>query len=211
MRHCHGVRLMTQPSVPTAVILAAGGSTRMGRPKGLLRLAGRPVLLHHVQTMDRVVSRVVVVLGSEADRLDAVLPPSVTRILNRDWATTWPADSLRLALLEAGVIGRCLVLPVDTPPARTATLLALLRHPAPAVPVGPDGRRGHPVLVGPEEVQRIRAGAPPGGLRTLLSGAAEIPVEDPLVSLDFDDPEAWDRVARAWTASRGLAPVEGTS
>ena len=51
-----------------AVVLAAGGSTRMGRPKQLAELDGRPLLAHVLAAVDAApVDRVVVALGGAAD------------------------------------------------------------------------------------------------------------------------------------------------
>ena len=50
------------------VVLAAGGSTRMGRPKQLAELDGRPLLAHVLAAVDAApVDRVVVALGGAAD------------------------------------------------------------------------------------------------------------------------------------------------
>src|SRR5215211_8619664 len=49
------------------LVLAAGGSTRMGRPKQLAELAGRPLLAHVLAALDEApVDRVVVALGGAA-------------------------------------------------------------------------------------------------------------------------------------------------
>jgi len=50
------------------LVLAAGGSTRMGRPKQLAELDGRPLLAHVLAAVDAApVDRVVVALGGAAD------------------------------------------------------------------------------------------------------------------------------------------------
>src|SRR5215204_6268993 len=50
-----------------ALVLAAGGSTRMGRPKQLAELDGRPLLAHVLAALDEApVDRVVVALGGAA-------------------------------------------------------------------------------------------------------------------------------------------------
>ena len=50
------------------VVLAAGGSTRMGRPKQLAELDGRPLLAHVLAAVDAApVDRVLVALGGAAD------------------------------------------------------------------------------------------------------------------------------------------------
>jgi CTP:molybdopterin cytidylyltransferase MocA len=170
----------------------------MGRPKGLLPVQGRPLLVHHVEAFGKRAERVIVVLGSQAEAHRAVLPEGVATVVNEDWATTWPIDSLRLALARADVVGECWVTPVDTPPAALATLDALLQAGSPAVPISPGGHApGHPVLLDPALVLLIRRRPPAGGLRALLGAARRVPVGDPMVSDDFDDPAAW----AAWITS----------
>lgn len=57
-----------------AIVLAAGGSTRLGRPKQLLRYRGRPLLLNAVEPALRVAGAgVIVVVGAESLRLRTAL------------------------------------------------------------------------------------------------------------------------------------------
>src|SRR2546428_7737164 len=52
----------------SAIVLAAGTSSRMGSPKPLLTLGGRPLLERGLETgRDAAVGDIVVVLGHEAD------------------------------------------------------------------------------------------------------------------------------------------------
>src|SRR2546422_774666 len=54
----------------SAIVLAAGTSSRMGSPKPLLTLGGRPLLERVLETVrDAAVDDIVVVLGHEADRV----------------------------------------------------------------------------------------------------------------------------------------------
>lgn len=58
----------------TAVVLAAGAGTRMGRPKLLLPLEGKPLLAHVLGLVDRLpVDGRVLVLGAEADAIREAL------------------------------------------------------------------------------------------------------------------------------------------
>jgi len=73
-----------RPETAVAIVLAAGGSRRMGRDKLLLRVAGRPLLAHSLVAFEAcaVVDEVVVVLAATNAR--DVLPllaefPKVTR------------------------------------------------------------------------------------------------------------------------------------
>lgn len=174
-----------------AIVLCAGGSRRMGRPKGLLPLEGRPLVARHVDAFRPFADRIVVVLGARAEDHARVLPADVVLAYNPDWARSHPADSLRRAIVDADVRGVAWVTPVDVAPARPETLEALLASGAPAVPVDHRGRDGHPVLLDEALLARVAAGAPPGGLRALLGEARRVPVADPWVAEDFDDPAAW--------------------
>lgn len=75
----------------SGVILAAGGSTRMGRPKQLLPLAGRPLLQHVVDAiLGSRLDEVILVLGAHADEIrQALRVPDGERvrvIVNDGWA-----------------------------------------------------------------------------------------------------------------------------
>ena len=92
----------------SGVILAAGRSTRMGRPKLLLPLGGRCLLQHVVDAaLASRLDEVVLVLGSEAEELRAALElPKPQRVEIRvcDGASPQLSDSLRCGL--AGVSQR---------------------------------------------------------------------------------------------------------
>jgi len=77
-----------EPPRVAAVVLAAGSSTRMGRNKMLLDLGDRTVVRRAVQAViDAGVDRVVVVLGHEAERVEAELSGlPCTRVVNPEHA-----------------------------------------------------------------------------------------------------------------------------
>ena len=70
-----------------AIVLAAGGSSRMGAAKQLLELDGRPLIARAVDSvLGSQARRVVVVLGSDADRVGAAIAGRPVRtVLNPDW------------------------------------------------------------------------------------------------------------------------------
>ncbi|MDD1612464.1 MAG: nucleotidyltransferase family protein [Methylococcaceae bacterium] len=70
-----------------ALILAAGGSRRMGSPKQLLRWKGRTLLERAIDSAHRVLpERVIVVLGAHAEMIrDATDLASVNTIQNPAW------------------------------------------------------------------------------------------------------------------------------
>lgn len=84
----------------SALVLAAGRSARMGRTKQLLLLAGRPLLLHVVETALRSkVDEVVVVLGHDAREVQRALGSidGARFVVNSDYASG-QASSLRVGL-----------------------------------------------------------------------------------------------------------------
>jgi molybdenum cofactor cytidylyltransferase len=70
-----------------SVVLAAGGSTRFGSPKQLVRIAGRPLLHTAVTRASEVTGNaVIVVLGSHAAELAPLLRHSPgTVVVNHEW------------------------------------------------------------------------------------------------------------------------------
>ena len=193
----------------TGIVLAAGGSTRMGRTKALLPLRGRPVVAWHVERMAAWCDRIFVVVGAEEDAIRGALTGAVTIVHNEAWARTGQVDSLRLALDLAETDGDVIVTPVDVLPVETRTMEALIEAGAPAVPVGPEGRDGHPVLLDPEIVRRVREEVQAGGLRDLLGSARRVRVEDPYVAEDFDEREDWERLSALWSGQRARAAGSG--
>lgn len=173
------------------MILAAGGSRRMGQPKALLPWGDRTLLESHISALAEVAREVVVVEG-------AVHFPElpVETIANVDWESTWPADSLFLALRARPAAASVFVTPVDTIPATREILHALLGGET-AVPVDPSGTPGHPVMLSGPELALARAAAPEGGLRALLGAARRVRVSARWVSLDFNDPQSLAMARRA--------------
>lgn len=180
----------TLATAPSAVILCAGASRRMGTPKGLLDLGGVPLLRAHVDAFAAAGLDTTVVLGPHAAAHLAVLPAGTRVVLNLRWDRTEMADSAAMGLVDLGDV---LLTPVDAPPAAPETLRRLLAVEGTAVPAW-DGRDGHPV--------RLAAPHPPGRLDARLAGAVRVPVEDPDCVANLNRPEDWEAFVRAWTAKR---------
>lgn len=113
-----------------AVVLAAGGSTRLGRPKQLLELAGEPLVRRAARAAAEAgYAPVVVVVGAAAAEVGAALAGGPFAVAtNPDWSTG-VASSVRrgleaLAALRAGVDG-VLLTTCDQPLVEAAHLAAL--------------------------------------------------------------------------------------
>lgn len=179
----------------SAIILAAGYSSRMGALKPLLDLGGRTLLERATRTFAAIgIDDIVVVVGHRGDEVGAAAEACGART-----AANPRYDVGMYSSVQAGVAavpeGRSVfLLPVDCPLVRPETAgrvaRAAARHGAEvALPVY-DGASGHPPLLGPALRADILQTAPPGGLRELLSGRREPPlrvqVDDPGVAQDAD-------------------------
>lgn len=179
-----------------ALVLAAGAGTRMGRPKQLLPVGGRPMLQHAVDAAAAAgLGGPVVVLGHAAEEVAAalVLPPEARVVVNPRHAEG-QATSLAagLAALPGGAEA-ALVLLGDQPEVRPDAIRAVVagRRPGgpPMLRAAYRGRPGHPVLL--ERILWPAAGAlrGDGGGRVL---AARDPGALRLVEVGGDPPEDVD-------------------
>jgi CTP:molybdopterin cytidylyltransferase MocA len=172
---------------PAAIIIAAGGSTRMGEPKALLDLHGRSLIEAHIATLSLFCDPVIVVLGGAGEEIDRVLPPEVQRVWSPCWAETETKDSIALGLQTLAPDVIVLITPVDVPPAPSDVLELLLHSDLPAVPVD-EGQRGHPVVTIAGLALKDLQSHP---LHTHLTDATEVPVDWPDCTLGFNTPAEW--------------------
>jgi len=185
---------------PGLIILAAGGSTRMGRVKQLLPIAGTTLLRRAVETALATTFRpIVVVLGCEAEACRAEIASLPVEVaINSDWAEGL-GTSLRVGVetLEriAPEISGAMVLLPDQPTV-TAAWLEELRarwHPpeAPLVATNHEGHGGVPALLGREFFPELLALSGDGGARVVLANnrARAILLRPPQPVTDLDTPE----------------------
>jgi len=145
---------VTSPTDHVAsIILAAGASKRMGRPKMLLPYRSGTVLSSAVAPhLEAGAGSVIVVLGHRADevRSAAKLPadPRLVTVVNLDWAEGM-ASSIRRGLKECGEASAVLLALGDQPGVDVGRVKAVLAAWAAdvrlVVPVHGD-RASHPVL-----------------------------------------------------------------
>jgi CTP:molybdopterin cytidylyltransferase MocA len=198
-------------AVSVAVLPAAGASRRMGRPKLLLPVDGRPMVAWVVEALRAGGAGEIVLVtapGDEELRAWAVAS-GVRPALNPD-----PERGMLSTILEgiAALGGSAelarrgeilLVSPADLPGLRADTVATLLRRMtetgAPiAVPVH-NGKRGHPLAIAPRLIPEIDTLDPAVGLRQLRDRHAaeslEVEVADPGAVLDVDTPEDYERIS----------------
>ncbi len=143
------------------MVLAAGGSTRMGRPKMLLPLDGAPLVARAVwPLLEAGLSRVVVVVGAEADGVRAALPsdPAVVAVANPRWQAGM-ASSLRVGLAACAPADAVVVALGDQPSVTGAVVTRLLAAASggPLVVSTHEDRVVHPILFGRELFAELEA------------------------------------------------------
>jgi molybdenum cofactor cytidylyltransferase len=179
--------------VISGVVLAAGTSSRLGRPKQLLELGGRPLLQHVVDAAAASgLDEVVVVLGHESERIGSALelPPGTRIVVNHDYEAG-QATSLRAGLssMDSRTEAAAILLgdqPRLTPSAIRKVLDAFRASEAPIMRALWQGTPGHPVLLARSEWESVRKLGGDKGARDLIAASArtgvvemgEPPVED---------------------------------
>jgi nicotine blue oxidoreductase len=164
-------------TAPAGLLLAAGAGRRMGGPKALVELDGRPLLSRALQALrDGGCTPLLVVLGAAADQVRPLVPTDVTTVHAADWAEGMGA-SLRagLAAVSSLPVDAVLTHLVDLPgvgaPA-IARLVALASEgPAVLARAGYHGVPGHPVLLGRDHWAAVTDSAHgDAGARRYLAG-----------------------------------------
>jgi molybdenum cofactor cytidylyltransferase len=184
---------------PAAIILAAGESRRMGRPKAFLPLREGTFLTAIAATLGMRCSPVTAVFGFDAARLiPAARALGVAAIENPDYRLGM-LTSLQTGLrsIPAGTETVLFTL-VDHPAITASTIDALLKSPAPIAIPRFNNKRGHPVLIRRPIIDEfLREPASSKVRDTIDRHAAEIDyveVDDPGISDDIDDPALYEKL-----------------
>jgi molybdenum cofactor cytidylyltransferase len=193
----------------SAILLAAGSSSRMGQAKQLLPLGSSTVL---AQTLEHAraaaVDEVVLVLGSSAEPIRHQLPQTllagVKVVVNRSYEQGM-ASSLRsgLSALDPQSAAALIILgdqPFTLPETLDRIIQAYRDSGAQIVIPTHQGTRGNPVLLDRSVFSEAMALEGDVGCRAIfrnhLEGIVNVEVEDVGVLLDIDDREDYERLAR---------------
>lgn len=187
-----------------AVILSAGASSRMGRPKALLPYREGTFLEHLIQVTrhPRIgVTRVVLGAGAEVIRALAKLDPS-TVVINAEWEQGQLSSICAgLRSLDGMDLEGMVLCPVDHPLVSARLVGDLVEHfyadkKSIVVPTF-NTRRGHPVIFSRALFGELLAAPANKGARSVVWGhpddICEVPTDEEGVVLNLNDPDMLKR------------------
>ncbi len=196
----------TRKSGVGAVVLAAGRSSRMGEPKQLLVLDGKPLLQHTLNNVHCAdVGDVVLVLGAAAEDIrPQVSSKGVKIVVNQDYQRGMGSSlGVGLSALDPQTDAALIVL-ADQPFVQSATLDQIIeayrRSGAEIVIPMYQGFRGNPVLLDRSVFPELMALTGDIGCRSIfgdhVEGIMKVAVDDIGVLLDIDSKEDFAKAQR---------------
>ena len=191
------------------IILAAGSARRMGRPKQLLPFQGKPLLAHVIcQAKAAGLFPLILVLGHEADRIQAALPGlKVPMVLNKAFDTGMASSVIAglNRLEQTGTQPKGALFLLGDQPLVSAALIEQIvteagRHSGKIIVPSFNGNQGNPVYMDRQFFADLMQLDGDIGGRALMQqhpGAVhEMAVSDPSVLRDLDTPEDYDALCR---------------
>ncbi|HEX7155473.1 MAG TPA: nucleotidyltransferase family protein [Thermoanaerobaculia bacterium] len=172
-----------------AIVLAAGTSSRLGRPKQLLSYGGQTLIRHAARTA----------IDSGADETIVVVPPgrfgAELEGLDVQVVENWSfhlgvSTSIRAGVVAAGH-ARLLFTLVDQPLVTPVHLRSLIESKEPIVATGYSGTAGVPVIFAPRYIPQLLALNGDRGARGIIAGHAnDVELVDfPDAAVDIDTEE----------------------
>lgn len=188
-----------------AIILAAGSSERMGRPKQLLLIDGQPMVRRVAEVVcASALSQVLVIVGANAERVAEALHGLPVELLHNP---AWPegmSTSLRTGLRAVRPDIEAVLVVLADQPALTPGLLQRLVERyritrAPIVAPFYRGHRGNPVLFGRSLFPELLAIHGDRGARRIIARHEErverVALDDAAVVQDVDTIEDYESAA----------------
>lgn len=197
-----GGRVQAVYEPAAGILLAAGGSSRLGQPKQLLEWRGEPLVRHVACTaLQSGLTPVVVVTGAAAEGVQAALDGlPVLCVHNPDWAQGQSSSLIKGLEHLPPETGAVVFLLSDQPqvPASLVRSLVELHTQTLSPLVAPlvDGRRANPVLFDRTMFPDLHQTSGDVGGRVLFARypAIWLPWHDRTLCLDVDTPEDYARL-----------------
>ena len=188
----------------SAIILSAGSSRRMGKPKALLQIGKKTFLQHVIDTVTLAgLTNTIVVLGCEPVEIQETLTSFNGKIIIN---AAWERGQLSSIIAAVNVLkqNECegvLIFPVDHPLISTSLIQKLLTsfHESKKKIVIPtlNERRGHPVMISSVLFEEIKNASLDVGLREVIRSHETdielVPTEEEGILINIDTPEEYQK------------------
>jgi molybdenum cofactor cytidylyltransferase len=194
--------------VIVAVVLSAGESSRMGRPKALLPIDGETFIERIVAALKQTrVGKIIVILGHNASELQPKISNLPVEILINTDYKLGQLSSLQLAVRHLQLDHDCdgmLVHLVDHPYLTPALVQEMIRrfYETKKRIIVPKfhGKRGHPVIFSRELFAELLSAPVDQGAKAVVNAhradTLEIETEEAGIALDIDTPELYQQHVR---------------
>ena len=193
------------------VVLAAGGSTRMGHQKLLLKLGGRSIVRRSVQSaLSSNAETVTVIVGSDAPRVVACIDDLPLRIVFNDSWQDGQGSSIACGIKELVSFDAVIIMVADQPFVTKEHLNNLIDyyqyHDGQIVVSSVSGIKGNPALFVAEVFPELMKLKGDQGARQLFSRFKVYTVEqdEPFFFYDIDDQTAFAEAEKKWLSRYGL-------
>jgi len=194
---------VSQHGAVAAVVLAAGASTRLGQPKQLAPIGGRPALAYTLDALRASsLNRIVLVLGHNADEIAAALDLTEITVVRNDAYAEGQSTSVRAGVKALGDDIAAALMVVGDQPLLAPTVVDAIVHAyeqtgGPFIVPVYAGEWGNPVLLARATwplLDNLKGdtGARPI-LRKHMDMVLEVPVPGSLLD-DIDTPEDYARI-----------------
>lgn len=193
---------MVESPPPDGLVLAAGGSGRMGRPKALLEIAGETFLDHAIRVLREGGCRSVYVVAGDAPELHAIVAAQDARLVRNDDPASEQFTSVKLGMRALPADSAAVaVLPVDCPLVQSSTVqtlaVAAARTAKPVVLPMYNGVGGHPVILMRSFFDTVLGARNAEGLSGVIIAHGHkvelVTVMDAGILVDIDTPQEYER------------------
>lgn len=193
----------------SAVVLAAGRSTRMGKNKLVLPLDGKPVLQRVLDALkDSKVDETVVVLGEGAADIRRKVDLEGTKVVLNSRYEEGMSTSIRAGLSRVSRSADAAIIVLGDQPFLSSSLLdalieGFMEEGAPVVVPVHNGGRRNPVLFAKRAFPEVLRATGDRGAKSVLEKyeVLEVKVTDPEAVMDVDTPSDYEK---AVAHSRGV-------
>ncbi|NQV18606.1 MAG: nucleotidyltransferase family protein [Armatimonadetes bacterium] len=173
------------------IVLAAGFSSRTGKFKMEMLLAGKTLIERSVESLDKVCSKIIVVAGYKSERIKEILKSyeKVEVVFNKEFEKGM-FSSVKVGISQIKT-EKFFLLPGDIPFVKEKVFRKLLSKQGDIVIPVFQSRKGHPVLINSSLIIEILDESEDSNLKLFIDkkGFTTVEVQDEAILIDIDTEE----------------------